>query len=68
VRRWTCDGCLNDIETGEAWFGLDEFPADGDEDDDDEPAEDGDYGEHFHGPGPECLWAWVAARLLEATE
>jgi hypothetical protein len=71
MRVVMCDGCVNPIDRGAAWFGVDEFiPADNEDEDDDldGPEEDGDYSLHFHGPGPECLWAWVAARLLETTE
>jgi hypothetical protein len=68
VVQVTCDGCLEPIEDGAGWFGLDEYIPPDEDDEDDDPEEDEDYALHFHGPGPECLWAWVAARLLETTE
>jgi hypothetical protein len=67
VVQVTCDGCLEPIEDGVGWFGLDEFiPPDEDDDEDEDPEDDEDYGCHFC--RIECIWAWVAARLLETTE
>lgn len=65
MRRTTCDGCLTDIEDGDPWIGMDEFPA---EDDwlEDEDVDDSDYAFHFH--NARCVWAWASERTLEITE
>ena len=49
----TCDGCDNEIDVDEVWYGLDRF----DPDDDDDPADDSDYIWHF------CSARCVARRM-----
>lgn len=69
-----CDGCLQPIEDGEPYYGLDEYPhrsTDVDEDRDEwvDPAEDEGYGFVFHWTeDARCLWAFVAARTVAVDE
>lgn len=43
-RVMQCDGCDEEIDPDESWFGLDRF----DPDLDDDPNDDAEYQYHFH--------------------
>lgn len=70
MNRTTCDGCLEDIEPGDGWFGMDEYlPYDADDEEDSDPVSDVDYGLHFHRhDDARCVWAWALARMADQTE
>lgn len=64
--RVACDGCLEDIDLADGYIGLDEYLAPDEDEYDEDPVNDEDYGFHFHDAG--CVWAWSMARVAEVVD